>query len=107
MRRLLADQVHAWIKAPTEEDTIKAREAPLKELQTTEQAYLAKHYRPKEKKFLRCWTGTCRNLGAKSSQRNEDCHVIVKAPFTNHLQLHKAVEYLVGDLENPLSIYFG
>jgi hypothetical protein len=30
----------------------------------------------------------------------------VKAPLTKHLQLHKAVEYLVADLDSLLSVHY-
>lgn len=30
----------------------------------------------------------------------------MKAPLTKHLQLHKAVEYFVADLESLLTVYY-
>jgi hypothetical protein len=105
-REELTDLVNAWIKAPSVNDVFKAREALLKELQPPEQQYLIDYYQPKEEQFLRCWTMTYSNLGVHSTQRNEGYHVITKRPLIKHLQLHKAVEYLVEDLENLLSVHY-
>lgn len=52
---------------------------------------------------MQCWTRTYCNLGVHSTQRNQGYYVITKRPLNQHLQLHKAVEYLVADLETLLS----
>jgi N-acyl-D-amino-acid deacylase len=90
----------------SEDNIKKAREALLKVLEPAECKYLIDYYQPKEKQFLRFWRRTCRNLGVHSTQRNEAQHVVVKMPLTKHLQLHKAVEHLVQDLEPLLSIHY-
>ena len=105
-REGLTDLVNAWIRASTEDNVQKTREALLKALEPAERKYLIDYYQPKEKQFLRCWTKTYRNLGAHSTQRNEGQHVVVKMPLTKHLQLHKAVEHLVQDLEPLLSVHY-
>jgi hypothetical protein len=55
---------------------------------------------------LRYYTRTYRNGGVHSTQRNEGYHVVTKKPLTKHLQLHKAVEYLVADLDSLLSVHY-
>jgi hypothetical protein len=98
--------VNAWIKAPTEDNANEARDALLKALEPREREYLVEYYQPMEKQFLRYWTRTYQNLGVHSTQRNEGYHVITKRPLTKHLKLHKAVEYLVADLDSLLSIHY-
>ena len=105
-REELINLVNAWIKALTEDDVKKTRETLLIALEPIERKYLIDYYQPKEKQFLRFWTRTYRNLGVYSTQRNEGQHVVVKMPLTKHLQLHKAVEHLVQDLEPLLSIHY-
>jgi hypothetical protein len=46
--------VNAWIRALTEDDVKKTREALLKALEPIERIYLIDYYQPKEKQFLRC-----------------------------------------------------
>jgi hypothetical protein len=55
---------------------------------------------------LRCYIRTYCNGGVHSTQRNEGYHVVTKKPLTKHLQLYKAVEYLVADLDSLLSVHY-
>ena len=98
LRPELEDLIWKWISAPTMMELDNQRAALMERLCPKEAEYLLDYYGPKEHQFIYAYTRLLPNLGAKSSQRVESSHNMVKHITNRYTPIQKGVKKIIQEV---------
>lgn len=96
----LLHYIWRWIQSPTKEALERNRTALLNALQAPEQQYILDYYRPKEERFVACYTHYSKNLGQNATQRVESYHRVLKDVTHSKFSLQESAKALCGKLND-------
>ena len=99
---LLNTLIWKWIKAPTMSSLIEARSELINQLRPKEADYLVNFYRPREHQLVYAYTRLLPNLGARSTQRTEGLHPMIKNVTARHTSIQESVRKVASEVKNIL-----
>jgi hypothetical protein len=101
-RKAIMNLVWFYIQSSSEAELDENRAALLKSLKDSEQAYIRKHWCPRESQFIYYFTKEDLNLGCNSSQRAESTHPVTTTILNHQLSLAEAVSRLAKGIRMQL-----
>ncbi|MCJ1467534.1 hypothetical protein MMC07_006159 [Pseudocyphellaria aurata] len=100
LRPELEDLIWKWISAPTMMELDSRRDALMEKLRPKEVEYLLNYYGPKEHQFIYAHTRLLPNLGARSSQRVESSHNMIKHITNRHTPIQEGIKKIIQEVNS-------